>query len=53
MSNGRLLALGAGLLAVFSSPVTLDDELIWVEPCGSDTVLNEGTRRGGSLVVGE
>lgn len=49
MSEGRLLALGGGLLTLFKSPVTLELGLIWAEFWGSDTVLSEGTLRGNSL----
>lgn len=48
ISDGRLDALGVGLLAVFKSPVTLEVELIWLDFCGSEAVLNDGTRRGSS-----
>lgn len=49
ISDGRLFALGAGLLAVFSNPVTLEVGFIWVGFCGSEMARREGTRRGGSL----
>jgi hypothetical protein len=52
MSEGRLFALGVGLLAVFSSPVTLEVGLMWLE-FGSETVLREGTRRGKSPAGGK
>lgn len=48
ISDGRMFALGVGLLAVFSSPVTLELGLMWLE-FGSETVLREGTRRGKSF----
>jgi len=48
ISDGRLLALGVGLLTVFSNPVTLDVGLMTLE-FGSETVRNEGTRRGCSV----
>lgn len=50
MSDGRLFALGVGLLAVFSRPVTLELGLMELAFWGSETVRNEGTRRGRSLV---
>jgi len=49
ISDGRLFALGVGLLAVLRSPVTLEVGFMCVEFSGSETVLNEGTRRGRSL----
>lgn len=49
ISKGSAFALGVGLLAVFNSPVTLEVGFIWVEVCGSDIALREGTRRGSSL----
>jgi hypothetical protein len=49
ISDGKLFALGAGRLAVLSSPVKLEVGFIWVDFCGSETVRREGTRRGGSL----
>jgi hypothetical protein len=52
MSDGRLFALGVGLLAVFSRPVTLEEGLMWLE-FGSETVLREGTRRGKSPMGGK
>jgi hypothetical protein len=48
ISDGRLLALGVGRLAVFNSPVTLEVALM-VEFCGSEMVLREGIRRVRSL----
>jgi hypothetical protein len=48
ISDGRLFALGTGLLTVFKSPVTLDVALMCVF-CGSETVRREGIRRLRSL----
>jgi hypothetical protein len=49
ISDGKIFALGVGLLAVFSNPVTLELGLIVLAFCGAETVLREGIRRGGSL----
>ena len=46
ISKGRLLALGAGRLAVFKMPVTLELGLIVLLYCGSETVRRDGTLRG-------
>lgn len=49
-SIGKLFA-AAGRRALLRIPVTLELGCIaGVDPCGSDTVLNEGTRRDTSFV---
>lgn len=46
ISNGRQFALGGGLRALFRVPLTVELALMCAVPCGSETVRNEGTRRG-------
>lgn len=50
MSRGKPFALGGGLRALLSMPVTVDEGFMVLAFCGSDTVRKDGTLRGYSLM---